>query len=161
MTSCIEKVCQSRDQIPCTCYGSWMSFSKIFEMSDDVAAWYNNVLHSWYIFNLNRKWNTNILTKYLADVILLEMQFMRLWPLTRLRQAPFFKLIWLLLCCKYLWSVIYNGHDVLLRKLWMSLRKTTTFHKEWTETWFPHVFVHKTRHMYTSAMARGAQHVCA
>ena len=37
------------------------------------------------------------------------------------------------------------------RKLCKSLRKTFNFHKEWKETWF-HVFVHKTRHMYTAAV---------
>ena len=92
------------------------------------------------------------------------MQFPRLPRLWPLRQAPFsrwFGLYFVANICGQ-WSTLVCN-DVLLRKLFYSLRKTFNFHKEWKETWFPHVFVHKTRHMYmyTPAMARGAKHLCA
>ena len=58
------------------------------------------------------------------------------------------------------WSTLVY-HGVLERKLCKSLRKTFNFHKKQKLTWFPHVFVHKTRHMYTAAVTRGAQHMCA
>ena len=90
------------------------------------------------------------------------MQFACLFPLTHLRQSPFLRWSGFYLVANICgqWSSLVN-HDVLARKLCKSLRKTLNFHKEWKETWFPHVFVHKTRPMYTSAVARGAQHPCA